>query len=230
MYGLAGLFVPASLSIALTIAEGGFVSIIDGKPVLDYGALFMSPLTWSIVVLSIVAVLYISSVFYWYANKAGDTNATSLLRKYALISAIPLIIAAVGIIVELSSHNPAHFEKNHRTLVDVWFIVSIMVGDFLAHLEAKKLWTCSWIISWTICPCFLWLWNFFYPYLLYPHLTVQDGFTNEAMAISLVVVFILGLILLIPSIYLLMKLFLFDKDYVKGNSNKKIVNAEKEVR
>ena len=31
-------FVPASLSIALTIAEGGLVSIIDGKPVLDYGA------------------------------------------------------------------------------------------------------------------------------------------------------------------------------------------------
>ena len=38
LYGIAGLFVPASLSIALTIAEGGFVSIIDGKPVLDYGA------------------------------------------------------------------------------------------------------------------------------------------------------------------------------------------------
>jgi len=34
------------------------------------------------------------------------------------------------------------------------------------------------------------------------------------------VVFILGLILLVPSIYLLLKLFLFDKDYVKGIKKK----------
>ena len=59
-----------------------------------------------------------------------------------------------------------------------------------------------------------------YPYLLYPYLTIHEGFTNDAMAISLIVVFILGLILLVPSIYLLLKLFLFDKDYVKGNQEK----------
>lgn len=58
-----------------------------------------------------------------------------------------------------------------------------------------------------------------YPYLLYPYLTIYDSFTNPAMAISLVVVFIMGLGLLIPSLYLLMRLFLFDKDYVRGKGD-----------
>ena len=231
LYGIAGLFVPASLSIALTIAEGGFVSIIDGKPVLDYGALFMSPLTWSIVVLSIVAVLYISSVFLtWYANKAGDTNATNLLRKYALIWAVPLIIAAVGIIYELSSHNPAHFEK----VTELWWMFGLSfllwMGTFWLIWKRKNYGLALGLLIGQFALAFYAYGISFYPYLLYPYLTVQEGFTNEAMAISLVVVFILGLVLLIPSIYLLMKLFLFDKDYVKGNRNKEKANVKEEVR
>src|SRR6185437_13237915 len=112
MYGLSGLFIPAALSIVLTISEGGFVSIVDGNPVLDYWALFSSPLTWSIVVLSLAAVLYISAVFLtWYANKAGDPAATGLMRKYALIWALPTIITAGGIIFELRYHSPEHYER-----------------------------------------------------------------------------------------------------------------------
>src|SRR5690606_30857431 len=82
IYGLSGLFLPASLSIVLTISEGGYIYIKDGKPVLDYWVLFTEPLTWSVVLLSITAVLYISAVFLtWSANKAGDKEATRLMRK-----------------------------------------------------------------------------------------------------------------------------------------------------
>jgi cytochrome d ubiquinol oxidase subunit II len=40
------------------------------------------------------------------------------------------------------------------------------------------------------------------------------------MAISLIAAFIAGLCLLIPSIYLLMRLFLFNVGYVQGNPKK----------
>src|SRR5690625_2578608 len=40
MYGISGLLLPASLSVVLTIATGGFVSLENGSPVLDYSALF----------------------------------------------------------------------------------------------------------------------------------------------------------------------------------------------
>ena len=116
--------------------------MVDGNPVLDYWALFTSPLTWSIVVLSIVAVLYISAVFLtWYANKAGDTGATNLMRKYAMFWAFPSIVAAVGIIYELSFHNPEHFER----ILDLWWMFGLSFllwhWDSMAYMEAKKIWT-----------------------------------------------------------------------------------------
>ena len=93
-----------------------------GNPVLDYWALFTSPLTWSIVVLSITAVLYISAVFLtWYANKARDTAETNLMRKYALIWAFPLIITAGGIIYELSFHNEEHFNR----IMNLWWVFGL---------------------------------------------------------------------------------------------------------
>ena len=221
MYGIAGVLVPAALSIVLTISEGGFISMVDGNPVLDYGALFTSPLTWSIVVLAIVAVLYISAVFLtWYSNKAEDTGATNLMRRYAMFWAFPLIIASVGIIYELSSHNPEHFDR----ILDLWWMFGLSfllwIGTVWLMWKRKNYGLALGLLIGQFALAFYAYGISMYPYLLYPYLTIHEGFTNDAMAISLIVVFILGLILLVPSIYLLLKLFLFDKDYVKGTKKK----------
>ncbi|WP_318616792.1 cytochrome d ubiquinol oxidase subunit II [Sporosarcina sp. YIM B06819] len=220
MYGVAGLLIPASLSIVLTISEGGFVEMVDGNPVLDYWVLFTSPLTWAIVVLSIVATLYISAVFLtWYANKAGDVEATKLLRKYALIWALPTMITAGGIIVELRNHNPEHYSN----IQNFWamFLVSFLmfVGTVWLLWKRRKYGLAFILLMGQFAFAFYGYGASHYPYLLYPYLTIYDSFTNPAMAISLIVVFIMGLVLLIPSLYLLMRLFLFDKDYVRGKGN-----------
>jgi cytochrome d ubiquinol oxidase subunit II len=221
MYGIAGLLIPAALSVVLAIAQGGFVSIEDGAPVLDYAGLFLSPLSWSIVVLALAAVLYISAVFLtWYADKAKDKDATELMRKYALIWALPLIVAATGIIIELSFHNEAMFNN----LMNLWWMFAISFVLWLATVwliwKRKNYAAAVWMLFGQFAFAFYAYGIAHYPYLLYPHLTIHEGFTNPAMAISLVVVFILGLGLLIPSMYLLLRLFLFDKDYVRGNKEK----------
>lgn len=219
MYGLSGLFIPASLSIVLTISEGGFISLIDGNPVLDYWALFASPLTWSIVVLSLAAVLYISAVFLtWYANKAGDPGATKLMRKYALIWALPTIITAGGIMVELRFHNLEHFER----MMDLWWLFGLsfllFIGTVWLIWKQKSYGLAFGLLAGQFAFAFYGYGLSHYPYLLYPYLTIYDSFTNQAMAISLIIAFIAGLGLLIPSLYLLLKLFLFNKDYVKGKT------------
>ena len=219
MYGLSGLLLPASLSIVLTISEGGFVEMVDGNPVLDYWLLFTSRLTWSIVVLSIAATLYISAVFLtWYANKARDVEATNLLRKYALIWAMPTIITAGGIIFELRNHNPEHY-SNIQNFWPMFLLSFVMFIGTVWLLWKRRNYGLAFILL-----VGQFIFAFFgygashYPYLLYPYLTIYDSFTNPAMAISLIVAFVLGLGLLIPSLYLLMRLFLFDKDYVRGKS------------
>jgi cytochrome d ubiquinol oxidase subunit II len=191
--------------------------IEDGTPVLDYQALFLSPLSWSLVVLAIVAVLYISSVFLtWYADKAQDTDASELMRKYALIWAVPLIVAASGIIIELYFHNQDLFNG----IMDLWwmFAVSFVLWTLTVWFiwKRKNYAAAVWLLIGQFAFAFYGYGIAHYPYLLYPHLTIHEGFTNEAMAISLVVVFVLGLAMLIPSLYLLLRLFLFDKDYVQG--------------
>lgn len=220
MYGVAGLLIPAALSIVLTISEGGFVEMVEGKPVLDYWLLFTSPLTWAIVVLSIASTLYISAVFLtWYASKARDVEATQLLRKYALIWALPTIITAAGIIVELRRHNPPHYE-NIQTLWPM-FLISLLlfIGTVVLLWRRHHYGWAFAFLTGQFAFAFFGYGASHYPYLLYPYLTIYDSFTNPAMAISLVIVFLLGLALLIPALYLLLRLFLFNKDYVRGKGD-----------
>ncbi|PLR91154.1 cytochrome d ubiquinol oxidase subunit II [Bacillus sp. T33-2] len=220
IYGLAGLLIPASLSIVLTISEGGFVTIEESGPVLDYWLLFTSPLTWSIVVLSIAAVLYISAVFLtWYANLAKDEPATNLLRKYALFWAVPAIVTATGILIELRTHNPEHYER----LFDVWWLFAlsfILFAGTVYLISKRRSYGLAFILlTGQFLLAFFGYGVSHYPYLLYPHLTIYDSFTNEAMAIALIIAFIAGLALLVPSLILVLKLFLFNKEYVQGKRN-----------
>ena len=216
-YGLAGLFIPASLSIVLTISEGGFVTMNETGPQLDYSMLFTSPLAWSIVVLSLTAVLYISAVFlYWYANKAGDDKASNLMRRYALIWAIPLIVSAIGIILELRATENWHYEN----MLDIsWLFV---ISGILFFVTIWLIWRKVKYGLAVVVMILQFATAFFaygishYPYLLYPYLTIHDSFTNDSMAIALVLAFIAGLCLLIPSMYLVFKLFIFNKGYISG--------------
>ncbi|EGQ26014.1 MULTISPECIES: cytochrome d ubiquinol oxidase subunit II [Sporosarcina] len=219
-YGAAGLLLPASLSIVLTISEGGFVELVDGQPVLDYWKLFTSPLTWSIVVLSIAATLYISAAFLtWYANKAGDREATDLLRKYALIWALPTIITAGGIIFELRKHNPLHYENIQRFWPMFLLSFLLFLGTVFLIWKRRQYGAAFGMLAGQFVFAFFGYGASHYPYLLYPYLTIYDSFTNHAMAIALIIAFVFGLLLLIPSLYLLLRMFLFNKDYVKGKED-----------
>ena len=57
------------------------------------------------------------------------------------------------------------------------------------------------------------------PYILTPYIHIKHGVTNPSMAITLITAFIFALLLLIPSLILIMKLFVFDKEYVEGKNN-----------
>ena len=219
-YGISGLLIPASLSVVFAITEGGFVTMVDGNPQLDFNALLTSPLSWSIVVLSVMAVLYISAVFLtWYSKAAGDIVASDMMRNYALIWAAPLMLSALGVIIELRSTRNWHFEN----MIDLSWMFAISGILFLATVWL--LWgkvryglaTILMIIQFAVA--FFAYGISHLPYILYPYISVYDNFTNHAMAIALVVVFIAGLVLLIPSLYLVFKLFVFNKDYVSGKKD-----------
>lgn len=216
-YGLSGLLIPAAFSVVLTISEGGYIEMYTNGPRLNYKELLTSPLSWAIVVLSIAAVLYISAVFLtWYAQKANDVSASELMRKYALGWSIPLIISAIGIILEFRSQRQWHYEN----MLDIFWLFAISVILFLITvwlLWAKKKYGLAVILLFSqFATAFFAYGISHYPYLLYPYLTIHGSFTSKAMATSLVIAFIAGLLLLIPSLYLVFRLFIFHKGYVSG--------------
>ncbi|SFD83755.1 cytochrome bd-I ubiquinol oxidase subunit 2 apoprotein [Lentibacillus persicus] len=217
LYGATGLLIPASLSVALTISEGGFIVEESGVVSLQYQELFTSPLSWSIVGLSIVSVLFISAAFLtFYASRANDYPALNLVRKFTLFWSTPAIIAGLTTFIFLSQHNERHYEN----MLDLWWMFGLSVALFIAGIwliYSKRHYGLAFISI-----MLQYFFAFFgygighYPYILDPFIRIYDGATHESMGIALVAAFIGGLLLLIPSLILLMKLFLFDADYVKG--------------
>lgn len=217
LYGATGLLIPAALSVVLTISEGGFISLAGDIVTLDYGALFSSFYSWTVVILALVSVLYISAYFLaFYARTAKDEKAFEVLRKYALNWSLPTILASVLVFFALSDHNPSHFDRmlNLSWMFSLSFL--FFLGAVYLMWKKQRLGLSFIFVMLQFATAFFGYGASHMPYLLYPYLTIYDGFTNESMAIALITAFIGGLCLLIPSLYLLMRLFLFDNQYVQG--------------
>jgi len=217
LYGMTGLLIPASFTTVLTISEGGFISLENGNVSLLYKELFTSAYSWSVVLLAIVSVLFISASFLtWYADQAKDFKAAQLLRKYTLAWSSPTILAALAVMWSLRQHNRVHFDNMvGLSWIFVLSLVAFMAAVWLIYYQ-KRYGTAFILVVLQYLFAFFGYGISHFPYLLYPHLELYDGFTNTTMAISLVVAFGFGLVLLIPSLYLLVKLFLFNKPYIKG--------------
>ncbi len=217
LYGATGLLIPAAMSTALTMSEGGFIEETGGKVVFHAGELFTSFYSWSVVLLAIVSVLFISASFLtYYAHKAADLPALEELRGFALFWSPPTILASFLVFVALKTHNPVHFER----MIDYSWMFAASLIFFLAAVT--MIWKKTHYGTAFVMVMFQFFFAFFgygvshLPYILYPYITIESGFTSPVMGIALVVAFIAGLFLLIPSLILLMRLFLFDADYVKG--------------
>lgn len=220
LYGASGLLIPASLSTVLTISEGGFMNVSkDGKVTVLYKNLLQSGYSWAVVLLALVSVLYISAMFLaYYANKANDKPAFELVRKYALSWSAPTIVSSFLVFIAIKSHNAEHFAR----MVDLWWMFALSLVCFVVAVwfmwKRQKLGVAFVFVMLQFGFAFFGYGASHLPYILYPYLTIHENFTNDTMALSLVIVFILGLLLLVPSLYLLMRLFLFDRTYVEGKT------------
>lgn len=217
LYGATGLLIPASLSTVLTISEGGFLNVEDGKVQFLAKALFTSPYSWSVVALAIVSVLFISASFLtYYANRASDVKARDLMRRFTMIWSLPTIAASLLVFLSLRSHNPEHFEN----ALNYWWMFALsfvfFAGAVYLIFKKKRYGMAFIFVMLQFLTAFFGYGASHLPYIIYPLITIQDSVTNATMGTALVISFIAGLLLLVPSLIFLMKLFLFDADYVKG--------------
>ena len=218
LYGITGLLIPASLSIALVISEGGYIKETAEGIDLMVDELLFSTYGWSVVFLAIISVLYISSGFLtFYAAKAEDKKATDLTRTWYLIWTLPTLVITQFVFLGLRDHNPVHFENAQN----YWYLfglslLAMLIAVYLIY-RRRNYGTAFVMIMLQYGFAFFGYGISKLPYIVYPYIDISTSIVNENMAFALTIVFVLGLLLLIPSIVLLARLFLFDKDYVKGN-------------
>ncbi|HEY0828033.1 MAG TPA: cytochrome d ubiquinol oxidase subunit II [Bacilli bacterium] len=221
LYGASGLLIPASLSTVLTISEGGFIDAEDGKVTFLFRELLLSSYSWAVILLALVSVLYISATFLtYYAHRAKDMPALELLRKYALFWSFPTIGSSLLVFYAISYHNPIHYAG----MVDLSWMFALSLTCFIIAISLiwtrQRYGTAFILVMLQFALAFFGYGASHLPYILYPYLTMYDNFTNEAMALALIIAFVAGLLLLIPSLYLIMKLFLFNTKYVEGREKK----------
>lgn len=218
LYGITGLLIPAALATVLTISEGGYINEQGNHFDLDWVQLLLSPFAWSVVFLAIVSVLYISSGFLtYYASKAKDKAAYKFMRQWFMFWGPPMIIISLFVFLSLRIQNSNHF---YNAITHYWWMFAI---SFIFFLIAGILNMIKKYHGLAFIMVILQMAFAFYgygmsklPYILYPYIKISDSGVNSSMGLALTIVFILGLLLLLPSLILLLRLFVFDKQYVEG--------------
>lgn len=218
LYGITGLLIPAALATVLTISEGGYINEQGNHFDLDWVQLLLSPFAWSVVFLAIVSVLYISSGFLtYYASKAKDKVAYKFMRQWFMFWGPPMIIISLFVFLSLRIQNSNHF---YNAITHYWWMFAI---SFIFFLIAGILNMIKKYHGLAFIMVILQMAFAFYgygmsklPYILYPYIKISDLGVNSSMGLALTIVFILGLLLLLPSLILLLRLFVFDKQYVEG--------------
>ena len=218
LYGITGLLIPAALATVLTISVGGYINEQGNHFDLDWVQLLLSPFAWSVVFLAIVSVLYISSGFLtYYASKAKDKVAYKFMRQWFMFWGPPMIIISLFVFLSLRIQNSNHF---YNAITHYWWMFAI---SFIFFLIAGILNMIKKYHGLAFIMVILQMAFAFYgygmsklPYILYPYIKISDSGVNSSMGLALTIVFILGLLLLLPSLILLLRLFVFDKQYVEG--------------
>lgn len=222
LYGGTGLLIPAALSTVLAISEGGIITEKGERIDVDWAAFFGSLYSWSVILLALVSVLYISAMFLsYYAYRANDQPAFEIVRRYALFWSGPTILSSLFVFYAISQQNHQHF----LGMIDVGWMFFASFLCFLISVYSvwrrKRLGLSFLFVLLQFAFAFFGYGRSHLPYILYPYISIHENFTNQTMGTALVVAFIAGLLILVPSLILLLRLFLFDADYVQGKYAKK---------
>ncbi|MDO7907853.1 cytochrome d ubiquinol oxidase subunit II [Paenibacillus sp. JX-17] len=217
LYGATGLLIPAALSTILAISEGGVIAADSSGVHVRWSYFFSNAYTWSVVLLALVSVLYISAMFLtYYAKKAGDSAAFEVVRGYSLLWSAPTIAVSVLTFFTINRQNSEHF----RNMLDMaWMFVASFICFLIAVFlvwRRRRLGIAFVMVILQFAFAWYGYGRSHLPYILYPYINIHENFTNSTMAVALITAFVAGLFVLVPSLILLMRLFLFDAGYVRG--------------
>jgi cytochrome d ubiquinol oxidase subunit II len=226
--GLTGLLLPSLFVSVLPISEGGFVTDAHGHYRLLFGKLVTSPVEYAYLAFGLATELFFSALLMAdYSKQADNEHAYRTFRRQALRLGPVTLVTAVLVQVLL----PSESAWLQSRLQAAWpaFLLSLLAfvtGYGALWIKGRKkdftglprVAVVAVAIQYAIAH-FAYGWAHA-PYLLYPFLTAESSFTNEAMFTALLVVLVAGLAVLFPAFIWFWRLFMEDKRYVADGGKK----------
>lgn len=220
--GATGLLIPGLLVSVLPITLGGFIHMEQGYPQLEFGDLLLSPTLYAHVGFGILTELFLSALFLSdYGREAGDEETSLHYRSLAIVLG-PLALA-MAVLATFTMEPEALWIVTRMREQSVWFLLSaaafavgygaLWVRRRGGRLGWPRLAVVAVILQFALA-------SYAYgkahlPYIVYPDLTVEAGFTNHTMFLSLLWGYGVGTAVLFPVFVLFWWLFLKDKRYLR---------------
>lgn len=214
LYGLTGLLIPVVLSSTLTVSEGGYIDTYSGHLVFHFTRLLTSFYSWSVSLLAIVSVLYISSMFLsFYAARVKDDLALEKLRGYAIFWSGPTVLASALAFIALEQHNPEHFMQSLN--VSWMFLLSLfcLLAAVTLVFQKKRLGLAFLLASLQFFFAFFGYGISHLPYIIYPFIKLKQLSHFHGVKAGIYSAVIMSLALLLPSLILVCRLVIFRQDH-----------------
>ncbi|WP_085507583.1 cytochrome d ubiquinol oxidase subunit II [Thalassobacillus devorans] len=220
--GITGILIPALLVSILPVTLGGFITMENGHHELLYGKLLTSFTTYAHILFGICTQFFLSALFLAdYASVSKDPSAAQLYRKHAIVAGPVTIVVAVLTLFTLEPEASWFLTNVENHLYG--FGMSLLLFLFgYAALFLKNRDGQRGLFRYAVVFVVLQYGFAIYaygsshlPYMVYPHLTIEEAFTNPSMFYALLIATIIGMAILVPAFYLFWKLFLKDRRYLE---------------
>jgi cytochrome d ubiquinol oxidase subunit II len=232
--GVTGVLIPGLLVSVLPLTLGGFIGMTRDGPRLDYAKLLSSPTEYAHLAFGFATELFLSALFLAdYAREAEDESSYATYRRAALLLGPATLMTAL-LVTYTMAPEAGWIVANIRGQA-LWFGLSTAAfalgysalfwpaagkGGGNGSGEAAKGRVGRPRAAVVLVVAQYALASYAYgaahqPFIAYPFVTVQSGFTNAFMFRSLLIGYSLGAVVLVPAFIWFWRLFLKDKRYLR---------------
>jgi len=223
--GVTGLLIPGLLVSVLPLTLGGFTAGSEEAPRLLFGKLLASPTLYAHLGFGLTTELFLSALFLADYAREGEDERTYRVYRNAAIALGPTTLA-MAMLTSFTFVPEARWIAANMMHEWGWFVLSVAafaIGysalwwrDPRGRQGFARVAVLAVVAQYGFAS--IGYGRAHMPYLFYPLLTVDEGFTTPQMFNALLVGYAVGIGILVPVFVWFWKLFLKDKAYLKpGN-------------
>ncbi|MFC3884726.1 cytochrome d ubiquinol oxidase subunit II [Bacillus songklensis] len=219
--GISGLLIPAFLICVLPITHGNYIDNIEGTDKLNLVTLFTSLNVYAFIGFAVSSTLFLSSLLLADFSKVSEEfEAYKIYRRDAII--LGPIALLMALFIMLTMRQEATWLYDNMMEFRGWLISSalmfIVTGGALFIPSRKTIGMPRIAVVSTVLQYFLASYAYgraHLPYVVFPNVTIESGFTHPAMFRALFISYIVGFAILFPGFVYFWKLFMKDRSYLR---------------